>query len=179
MAGAGQAAVSGFQLSAATIMPTEGAGSTGEPSQTIITLSNGVTAVWDGRGDNGNIVTSGAYLVEIQAADGKGGNTVIVKQVIVQDSSMGLGSLSAQPNILTAAGGMTASFTNNGLLGAALKATIYNVAGERVAVTAPGLNKTSWNAQGMASGLYFAVVEFIGPNGGVMGRLTAKILVLH
>jgi hypothetical protein len=69
--------------------------------------------------------------------------------------------------------GITNAYTVN--------AKIYTIAGQLVASVqgTPGMQSTQWTATGIASGLYFAVVEVQDANGGVIEHQILKLLVLH
>ena len=88
------------------------------------------------------------------------------------------GPVVAFPNILE--GGQTTVTFEVSEPGATLDATIWNVAGERVAQVqgAPGSSRCSWNAAGMASGLYIARVKVTEADGSTHWQIL-KILVLH
>ena len=69
----GKAAVIGVQLSTTVIKPSYNPVGGGVPAQLSITLSNGTTVMWEGRGDNGSIVQTGQYFIEVHSKDGVGG----------------------------------------------------------------------------------------------------------
>lgn len=173
--------VTSMSLSTQTIAPSE-MGATGDPTFVTITLSNGVTLVWDGKGDNGNFVTTGKYLVSTSNKVGAGTGTFIVQPVFVDDRnlSQGVGVISARPNVL-ANGNLTTTFQTNSTLALTLRVSIYTVAGELVRVVEgePGSNQAQWDAAGLASGVYLGVVEVRGPDGGLLSRQTVKLMVLH
>jgi hypothetical protein len=178
----GPAGVSSVQLSATVIRP--GSSGPGMPSDLKITLSNGTTVVWDGTGDGGTYVQSGQYLVEVHTVDGKGGEETVVKEVSVDDrnSAAGAGVVTAWPNRLTASNGaLTTTFHSNSSQSLTLGVSIYTVAGERVTglTGSAGTNQATWNASGIASGLYLAVVDLTDSNGTQLGKQTLKVLVLR
>ncbi len=155
------------------------------PSSSSITVlvamaGAGVTLAWDGTNDQGGMVTNGQYYVEASWLNG-GDDQVVTQQVSVVDGSRGMvpGQLLVEPNVL--AGGQTAAvFTVDSAQGFTLRVRVYDVAGELVgAVQGPsGADQAVWNAGGMASGLYIAVVDLEGPNGHVVYK-TTKLVVRH
>lgn len=169
-------------LSATLIEPTNAAGSSGIPSEVRIGLGDGTTVVWDGRTDAGNFVQNGQYLVELASQTGPGAQTVITREVSVEDVSAraGAGQVAAWPNFLRT-GSMTAVFHTNSALNLTLRVSVYTVAGELVG-RVEGDNAAAppaWNAAGKASGLYLAVVEERDPNGGILSRQVVKVMVVH
>jgi flagellar hook assembly protein FlgD len=153
----GPAGLSGVTLTSAVIQP----GGTGTiPSQLGVMLSNGTTVVWDGRADNGRVVTTGKYYVEVHTDDGQGGDQQITQSVMVEGHTgqAGAGTVRAVPNALTGANPQaTFSSTSSGTT---LKVRIYAVSGELVADLPAGPSGTvTWDATNKASGLYLAVVE--------------------
>jgi hypothetical protein len=96
---------------------------------------------------------------------------------------MGAGHLDkvvAEPNILTGSN-LTALFEIQSTTSYTLQARIYTIAGEflKLLKGQEGTNQVSWNASGLSSGTYIAVIELISPQGGVAGRQTLKVLVIH
>ncbi len=180
----GQVGVASVNLSSTVIEPGL-APSPGAPSQLTITLSNGTTMVWNGTSDDGSYVQSGQYLVEVHTVDGSGGETTVIKEVSVEDrnTASGMGVVTAWPNVLNASkGSMTTTFHTNSSLSLTLQVSIYTLAGELVQVNSgdAGTGLVSWDASHVASGVYLAVVELTNPNGGgLMGRQTLKLLVVH
>src|ERR1019366_7671889 len=87
------------QLSSGVIRPSQ----TGSSNGTIaITTTNGTTIIWDGKSDSGTSVTNGHYQVEVRFVDGKGGEQVITKGLVVQsdNSPVTNGNVFAGPNII-------------------------------------------------------------------------------
>jgi hypothetical protein len=123
----------------------------------------GDEVVWDGRGLNGSVVSSGVYLVKVTREEAGKGKTVLTESVSVLQAPGGalLEGISAAPN---PAGPRTSQLLvtlpklpANG----SAKAIVYNLAGERLARLAP-LGKTlSWDlgSKVAASGIYLIRVE--------------------
>ncbi len=178
----GSVGVASVQLSATVIQP--GPSSPGTPSDLTITLSNGTTVVWDGTSDGGTYVQSGMYLVEVHTTDGTGGEETVVKQVTVNDrnTAQGEGTVTAWPNVLNGSGASwTTTFNSNSSLSLTLNVSVYTVAGELVQkISGPvGTNQATWNASGLASGIYLAVVDLTNANGYSMGRQIVKVAVIR
>ncbi len=177
----GGADIQSMALSSNSVEPGSPAGS---PSSSPMTISlsvpgGGVTVTWDGTNDQGGMLTNGQYFVQASWL-GTQGNQAVTRQVWLMDSQRGMtGRLSVAPNLL-AGNQTTAVFTVDSSPDLTLKVRVYDVAGELVGtVKGPaGSDQAAWNAQGMASGLYFTVVDVEGPN-GLVGRKTAKLLVKH
>jgi hypothetical protein len=90
--------------------------------------------------------------------------------------------VTAQPNLLKLSSGVSRTFfIARSISNVTLLVRIYTLDGELAAKMqgGPGSNEASWNASGCASGLYFAVVDLLGPGGGVQGIQTVKVLVLR
>jgi hypothetical protein len=59
---------------------------------------------------------------------------------------------------------------------------IYDMAGElvkRSTVGSAGSDSAVWDASGVASGMYFAVVDALNSQGGLVGRQNLKIVVIR
>jgi hypothetical protein len=144
-------------------------------------LSNGTTIYWDGRSDAGSIVQSGQYYVEVHSVDGNGGTTTVTEQVSVQGADTS-NLIVAQPNVLDISKGITSTtFTANSATSLTLRAYIYTIAGELVTTVdgTPGQNTVNWNAAGLASGIYIAVIDARDSQGGLVGHQTLKVKVIH
>ena len=175
----GPAAVMGVQLSSNVIRTSNAPNA--QNSQVNVILSSGTTVAWDGRGDSGVFVQNGQYYVEVHSADGHGGDTTVTEKVSVQGADDGM-QVVAQPNVLDASKGITdTTFTVNGGLSLTLGVKLYTVAGERVAVLEgpAGQDSVNWNASGLASGVYLAVVEAKDAQGGLALRQIVKVLIIR
>ncbi len=141
------------------------------------------TAVWNGENDKGKIVTNGQYFIEIVSEDGSGSKLIVTKSVTVL-SLVNLGVINAEPNILNQ-GQTLLTFrvvpppgSGNWTMD---KVRVYDTAGELVGQTNgnPGMNAAVYNAQGLASGLYLAVVDIVDSEGHFIGRQVVKFVVIH
>lgn len=173
--------ITGITLSSTVINPHSPV--TGVPSVVSISSSTGsLLSNWDGRSDSGEIVSNGDYFVEINAVNGKGGQTNISQEVLVQGqtSNWDNGTVKALPNILTDANPGT-DFQVQSTDPLTLTVRVYDLAGEMVArvVGVPGSDSAYWNATGMASGIYIAVVDLNQTDGRWAGRKTMKLLFEH
>jgi hypothetical protein len=129
-------------------------------------------------------VQSGQYLIEIHTLDGKGGETVITQQVSVLGNNRGnVGTLQAEPNVLTRATGTTTNIMDNSGLALTLTVHLYTTAGELISqkttMGVAGSSQVTLNVSGLASGLYLAVVDGVNAKGGVVDHQTLKIAVFH
>jgi len=157
------------------------------PNQLTITLNNGTAVVWNGLSDGGAVVTTGQYFIEIHSQDGQGGETELTEKVTVlsENAHQGMGSIVAEPNIVnrSSLNGYTIKFWSNSDQNLTLVYKVYSMAGELVHMSGPsdqvGMNTAQWDASGLASGLYFAVVDALNAQGGLVGRQNLKIAVIH
>ncbi len=176
----GNSTLLGVQLSSNVIEPSLVNASNGTLK---ITSSNGMALVWDGRSDSGVVVSNGHYSIEINYVDGKGGDQVITRGVLVESGNKSItkGNVFAGPNILKNGNTSTlvqvVSDTNF-----TLTARLYNTAGERVIAPVtgvPGANSVNLNLAGIASGLYFIAVDLVTPQGGLAGHQVTQIVIQH
>jgi len=179
----GAKTVVGATMSSGVIAPSNDSAG-GSPRELTITLSDGVTMVWDGRNDSGSFVGNGQYFVEVHSVDGSGGESTLTEKVAVigGDEGKGMGEVKAVPNVLTTAtGNRVTTFKWDGNVSATLRARVYTMAGELVGSVegAAGANEAVWDAGGRASGIYLAVVEMVGDKGGILARQTVKVLVVR
>jgi hypothetical protein len=159
------------------------AGVSGNPvTITVDTSGNPVTLTWDGTNNSATAVSPGSYTIEVHWNNGQSGTANISRTVLVVPANGPAGTVMAEPNVLEPNPTLTTTFTANGVPNAwALNVKIYTLAGQRVATLqgASGTATAQWTAAGIASGLYFAVVEVQNSDGGVIERQTLKLLVLH
>lgn len=172
----------GVALSSSTISP----GSQGGVNSTLtMTLSDGTTLVWDGRNDNGQIVSNGQYFLEIKSNDGQGGDSTVAKEVTVFHEGLDIakGKVLVYPNPDSVrVDGAKINFAANAGLKLTLKVNIYTVAGELVQRVegVSGESSVAWDFSNLSlsSGLYIALIE-IYDNRGSVQRQTAKVLIVH
>jgi large repetitive protein len=148
----------------------------------IETSGTPVTLTWDGTNSGGTIVTPGVYTIAVHWNDGTGQTSDISREIIVMPGPGASGIAVARPNVLNATNGMTATFDATGIQNAySIKVQVYTMTGQLVQVlTSPqGSPIVPWNATGMASGIYIAVMEVDNSNGGVISRQRLKVLLLH
>jgi uncharacterized repeat protein (TIGR01451 family) len=173
-----------LQLSASSIEPTSGPVTGNIPAQLTIGLNNGTTIVWDGTGDNGGVVPSGQYFIEASEQNGTGGETIMTAHVMVvsDTANTGMGNITAQPNLLNGVTAYQVAFSSS-VPGLTLDYRVYDTAGELVRKKtfgdSMGSSSAHWDATGMASGLYFAVVEAANDQGGQIGYKILKIVIVH
>ena len=178
----GQGQVLSMELSTGVIKPGYSS-SNGTPSQVSVILSSGTTVVWDGKSDSGTYVQSGQYFIEVHTVDGQGGQATVVREISVQDANAhnGIQRVEAMPNVLNSTNGYATTLMSNTTMVLTLKARIYTTAGELMAVVDgnAGTGWVKWDASGVASGLYIAVVEERDAQGGLVSRQIQKIAVIH
>jgi uncharacterized repeat protein (TIGR01451 family) len=150
----------------------------------IIVVNSGtpVTLTWDGTNNQGTAVTPGTYSIQINWDDGQGQTTDISKTVLVTGGGGVSGVVVAEPNVLEPSQTLSTTFNGMGVANAwAVNVKIYTIAGQLVASIqgTPGMQTAQWTATNIASGLYFAVVQVLDSNGGVIEHQTLKLLVLH
>ena len=140
-----------------------------------------VTLVWDGSSDNGTFVTPGEYQVQVHWTNGDGNSTNITRSLLVMPSTGAGGKVLAKPNVLNKDNGYSSRFDAGAVSGAAsIKVKVFTVAGEWINT----LMNTSgtyvdWNASGLASGIYIAVVEVDNANGDAVSHQKLKVLLTH
>ena len=148
-------------------------------SQTVDILSDGkVLALWDGSTDSGNFVSDGTYFVEVHEWNGMGQESNITVSLAVL-GSVPDPKVRAWPNFIQGTGGTVLKVFASPAL--TLAATFYDLAGEKVAFErgAPGANEVAWQASGLASGLYVAVVECRNSGGQETSRQEIRIAVIR
>jgi flagellar hook assembly protein FlgD len=173
-----------MQLSTTAFAPTSGGAVGNIPNQLTLTLNNGTILVWDGRSDNGSIVTTGQYFIEIHSQDGQGGETVVTKQVTVngENSHYGDGNITVEPNLLSPSTGYEVQFVSDLSQNLTLTLRVYDIAGELVEKSLSGLagsGRVWWDGSSLASGLYFAVVEVLDVQGKRLSQKTLNLVVLR
>jgi uncharacterized repeat protein (TIGR01451 family) len=149
----------------------------------IVVQTSGLpmTLVWDGS-DNGNsYVSPGIYTVAVHWDDGPGHTQTITREITVLPFSVS-GFAVARPNILNSMNGFTTTFDAAGIWNAYVtQVQVYTLAGEHIkTLTSPsGFPIVSWNASGLASGIYIAVVSTQDSGGVLLSVQHLKILALH
>jgi hypothetical protein len=148
----------------------------------IQTSGTPVTLIWDGTTNQGNVVTPGVYTIQVHWDNGSGQTSDISRELIVLPGYAVGGIAVARPNVLNAANGMTTTFDARNVQNAySIRVQVYTLTGQLVqTLTSPsGDPEVPWNAGGMASGIYIAVVEVDNVNGGVVNRQRLKVLLIH
>jgi fimbrial isopeptide formation D2 family protein len=166
-----------------TFLKTSVAGSNGGSSGSVTIMTpNGASIVWDGRSDSGSLVANGSYMVQVSWTTGSGSAQVITKGIVVQsdNSPVTNGNVWAQPNILKG-GVTTTSIQVNSTNSYTLTVRLYDIAGELMArktVVGPsGANQATLDVSGLASGLYFAVVDLFDASGNFNGHQTTQLVI--
>jgi hypothetical protein len=171
-------------LSATTLAPTASSVSNGTNNVTM-TFPSGLVLSWDGKGDNGAIVTNGMYEMEVHWTDGVGGEEVITKGVLVNRGGNPIadGVVFASPNVIKS-GATSTTIKINPTAGAVytLTASVYDVAGELVKTPVTGTagdNKVTLDLSGLASGIYLVPTDLYDPQGRFVQKQITKIMVLR
>jgi len=179
----GSTAMTDLVLSSSQLSP--GGTSAGQPRlvQVVVQTSEApVTLTWDGTSDSGMIVTNGHYQLTARWTNSQGGTTDITRGLMVIRPGDSATGISVRPNVLRISSGLTqVTFENHSEQSLTLRGKVYNLSGELVAGFQgdPGVPQAFWNAQGVASGVYLAVLETLNANGGVTNRQIFKIIVIR
>jgi uncharacterized repeat protein (TIGR01451 family) len=168
-------------FSSSVIRPIVGTPTPNGTGDLTITFPNGETVTWDGTDDNGQIVTNGTYMVEVNWTNGTGGQQVTTHDVTVErgNGSPAGGTVFAYPNILKGGAGMVTVQINSPLI-LTLTASVYDVAGELVKMPVTGLagnGNVQVDVSKLASGLYFVVVNMTDSNGHFIQRQVTQIVI--
>ena len=150
-------------------------------NQLTLTFPNGVTVVWNGTDDSGAVVTDGTYEVSVHWQDGKGGDQVITKDVVVENrpGNLGVGTVYVGPNVVQPGKqSVTVGIQNPGMV-FNLATSVYDTAGElvRVPVISSGPNLTNLDVSKLADGLYLVVVNLTDGNGHFFQKQIVKLVV--
>lgn len=156
----------------------------GSSSDVQIVVENSgipVTLTWDGRNGSGAVVTSGHYQIGVHWEDGQGKSMDISQGVLVNGGGVSEGEITASPNIIGGSNSFTTTFKIASGTARSLRVRLYTMAGESVKTLegTPGSNQATWDAAGIASGIYLADVEVLGSGGGVVQRRLLKVVVLR
>jgi flagellar hook assembly protein FlgD len=158
----------------------------GNGNYATITLGSGRSFNWEGRGDNGRILSSGRYFIEIAANETHWGKQQMLIPITLQDlDTNAISGVVLAPNPININQTSQARFligTNMGQVDGA-KVKIYTIAGElrQLLTNDPGNpTQVTWDLgqSNPASGTYIAVVELYS-GGGIVGRQKLKAFVLH
>lgn len=146
----------------------------------IQTSGSPVTLSWDGRDDAGSLVTNGHYQLVAGWQDGQGGTSTLSRGIVVVNDNTPSGGITARPNLLRISNGQTTiTFEDHSGQNRTLKVGVYAISGELVTTVSGGINGASWDASGVASGVYLAAVSVMDGNGRTASQQVLKILVLR
>jgi uncharacterized repeat protein (TIGR01451 family) len=150
-----------------------------------ITLGSGRSFTWDGKGDNGQILSTGDYFVEVKSSMSNQPDQEIVMNLHIQDSAVnGAGTAALWPNPINLNQTSQAKFMLNvGVDVTHVQVRVYTIAGELMKTLQNDQgnpNQVTWDFTGsyVARGAYLAVVEFRSDT-GILSRKIIKILILH
>ena len=183
---AGTFSIDNVNLSTAVLQPTSDTTPVpGNANYVTINLGNGQSLSWDGKDDQGSIVTNGHYNVEIHYEDGTGGDQVVTRGLLVETTGQTHPNdvVYAKPNVLNGRSGYQTALRVDSNDAYTLRIKIYDIAGElirNVPVVPDGVNnEMQADFSSQASGMYFAMVELINGQGGVAKRQALKIVVVR
>jgi flagellar hook assembly protein FlgD len=172
------------KLSSQTIDPIYGSPTSADNLLTI-TLGSGDSFTWNGRGDNGSILTPGVYFIEIQSQVPGQSPQQITMQIRVIGNNSNVSGVVMAPNPINLNQNTQAKFliNNPNLTFDSVEIRLYTVAGElmKTLESQPGNpSMVLWDLSGggVASGAYLAVAE-LHSNGGLVGRQILRVVVLH
>jgi flagellar hook assembly protein FlgD len=168
-------------LSNSSLNPYSGSPQTDQTVMTVTDSQGGaVSLTWDGRSNDGSVVTAGQYILAVHWMNGKGGEQVITKILTVMDNGGPAGLISARPNILAGEGVGTLFISSQP--GLNVHVQVYDLAGELVYATTggAGASQAGWTpGRQTASGSYLAVVELTDGSGNRIARQILKLAVVH
>jgi hypothetical protein len=160
------APVSSSQAAPSRVVPDAASFVPGAGGVVHFDLGVGSSTMWDGRNEHGELVASGQYTVQlVQRNDGASLSLAYSSVTVLDIPGKGgiLEGLAAVPNPAPAGSGDVVVFLFKGAPGTAVRASIYNVAGERVATLDNGgwANSLSLRVTDLklAPGIYAAVFE--------------------
>lgn len=174
------------KVSTNVLSPTYGSTSSTNNILTV-TMGSGRSFTWDGKGDNGNILSSGIYFLEIKTMGPNSGSQQTTLPVrVINNGQNGIAGVVMAPNPINLNNTTQALFMIT--MGSAtvdnVKIKLYTLAGELLGQTlesqpgTPGLVAWDLTGKNIASGTYIAVIE-MNYNGGIIGRKVLKVVVVH
>ena len=169
-------------LSSSVVDPTGNGGTHGGVTLVVAASTSSVTLTWDGTNDAGSLVTAGHYQIQAHWSDGKGGSSDITRGILVAPHRDPVRDwVWAYPNRLSTGTGNPYAVFSSVDPNLTLIIRIYDLAGELVGERRGlgGTPDTTWDASGLASGLYLVLVEGRNAQGRLEGTKTLKLLVVH
>jgi len=158
----------------------------GSPNVQILVMTSSsatVTLLWNGMNDTGMMVTPGQYAIEVHWTNGQGGVSDIKREILVMAGSGTEGVVVARPNELLINKGISTTIFDGSKVAnsTSLQVKVFTVTGELAAVlvSSSGTPMISWNATGMASGIYVASVQVFDGNENMVHQQFVKVLVLR
>jgi uncharacterized repeat protein (TIGR01451 family) len=178
--------VGAAKLSSGTISPSYT--NPGGPGASVtITLGSGGSFVWNGAGDNGQLLNTGSYIIELKSTQPNSSSLETTWNLVVESSTGSIASVVLAPNPIYLSKTQTAQFriTVNSPMVDNVQIDFYTLAGElmKLTVVSPvssGDNVINWNVGtvDMASGMYIAVVQ-LKSGGNFLARQILKVAVIH
>jgi flagellar hook assembly protein FlgD len=163
------------RVTANVISPTNGT-SVGVTTTSVMSGS-ALLGTWDGRNDQGSIVTNGQYYIEVKVADGKGNHSTVQLAVAVLASRDGGNAVVVKPNLLTAE--KPIATIDGGLAGGTVNVKVFSLMGSLVGSLngVPGSGVVELNGTNLASGMYILVGQVKKADGTVYQNFKAKVMV--
>jgi uncharacterized repeat protein (TIGR01451 family) len=159
----------------------------GGPGSTVtVTLGSGRGFTWNGTGNNGQILASGHYFIQMTSFTPGGPQQQTIMGITIQDNNNNaINGVVLAPNPVNLSQTTQATFLiNTGLTQVdSVKVKIYTVAGElvRTLTSLPGTpTQVVWDFTQFqpASGTYICVVE-LNANGGLVGRHITRAVIIR
>jgi hypothetical protein len=117
--------------------------------------------IWDGKGGQGQALSSGSYLIKVTQSDHNGKTTYTDTVALIQPNVNVFGWAAAAPNPVRSGSGSVLVSLQGGATGLSVWGEVYNLAGEHVATLSeePGAS-LRWSIKpGIASGVYLLQVN--------------------
>jgi hypothetical protein len=136
--------------------------------------SGGSVLSWDGRGERGQLLNSGVYLVQVS-------RQLDSKQLVQSETVTLLSGAGGAPKIIAgpspAKSGAEIHFMVQGAGQSEVEITVHNLAGELVGRAQGPATGFSWRPQALASGIYLARGRLLAPlPAAIPGRIKLAVL---
>jgi hypothetical protein len=160
----------------------------GAGASVTITLGSGASFTWNGAGDNGQMLGTGNYFVELTATQPNSGTQEMTWTItILKSGNDSVAGAVLAPNPVRLNQTQTAQFLINVAAGVVDNVHIdfYTLAGELmknplVAPVSMGANTVNWNvgSVNIASGVYIAVIQFKSGN-QLISRQILRVAIIR
>jgi uncharacterized repeat protein (TIGR01451 family) len=162
------------RLTADVISPSNGTGV--GVATTAVMSGSALLGTWDGRNDQGSIVSNGQYYIEVKVVDGKGNHSTVQLAVAVLASRDG-GKAIVRPNLLTPE--KPIGTIDGGVVGGAVNVKVFSLTGGYVESLngVPGSGVVQLNSANLSSGMYLLMGQVKNADGTVGGNFRIKVMV--